>query len=101
MLVAVPVALYAGRIFYASAWRTLGQRRMGMDVPVAAAMLIALSASVLVTVLNAGEDWFDSVVMFIFLLRLGRYAVLGTREQACSEIGRASRGGMGWGGLVG
>jgi len=84
MLVAVPVALYAGRIFYASAWRTLGQRRMGMDVPVAAAMLIALSASVLVTVLNAGEDWFDSVVMFIFLLLLGRYAVLVTRQQAGS-----------------
>ena len=39
MIVAVPVALYAGRLFYQSAWRTLSNGRMGMDVPVAAAML--------------------------------------------------------------
>ncbi len=84
MLVAVPVALYSGRIFYQSAWRTLRQRRMGMDVPVAAAMLLALSASIIITLLDAGEDWFDSVVMFIFFLLLGRYAVLVTRQRSAS-----------------
>lgn len=84
MIVAVPVVLYSGRIFYLSAWRTLKRRHMGMDVPVAAAMLIALGASILITFLNAGEDWFDSVVMFIFLLLLGRYAVLITRQRAGS-----------------
>lgn len=84
MLVAVPVALYSGRIFYRSAWRTLASRRMGMDVPVAAAMLLALSASIVITLLDAGEDWFDSVVMFIFFLLLGRYAVLVTRQRSAS-----------------
>jgi len=84
MLVAVPVALYSGRVFYQSAWRTLGQRRMGMDVPVAAAMLLALTASVIITLLDAGEAYFDSVVMFIFFLLLGRYAVLVTRQRAGS-----------------
>jgi len=84
MIVAVPVALYSGRIFYQSAWRTLKQRRMGMDVPVAAAMLLALSASVVITFLDGGEAYFDSVVMFIFFLLLGRYAVLVTRQRAGS-----------------
>jgi Cu2+-exporting ATPase len=84
MVVAVPVALYAGRIFYASAWRTLKSRRMGMDVPVAAAMLLALTASIVTTLLDAGEAYFDSVVMFIFFLLLGRYAVLVTRQRAGS-----------------
>jgi len=84
MLVAVPVALYSGRIFYESAWRTLEQRRMGMDVPVAAAMLLALSASIVITLVDAGEAYFDSVVMFIFFLLLGRYAVLVTRQRAGS-----------------
>ena len=84
MLVAVPVALYSGRIFYISAWRTLKSRHMGMDVPVAAAMLLALTASIVITLLDAGEAYFDSVVMFIFFLLLGRYAVLVTRQRAGS-----------------
>ncbi|WP_376695819.1 heavy metal translocating P-type ATPase [Wenzhouxiangella sp. EGI_FJ10305] len=84
MIVAVPVALYSGRIFYESAWRTLKSRRMGMDVPVAAAMLLALTASIAITLLDAGEAYFDSVVMFIFFLLLGRYAVLVTRQRAGS-----------------
>ena len=82
MVVAVPVALYAGQLFYRSAWRTLKQGRMGMDVPVAAAMLLALFSSIVITLLNAGEAYFDSVVMFIFFLLLGRYAVLVARQHA-------------------
>lgn len=82
MIVAVPVCLYAGQIFYKSAWRTLIQGRMGMDVPVAAAMLLALFSSIVITLLNAGEPYFDSVVMFIFFLLLGRYAVMVARQNA-------------------
>jgi Cu2+-exporting ATPase len=82
MVVAVPVALYSGRIFYRSAWRTLKSGRMGMDVPVALAMLLALLASIVITWADAGETYFDSVVMFIFFLLLGRYAVLVARQKA-------------------
>lgn len=82
MVVAVPVCLYAGQIFYKSAWRTLIQGRMGMDVPVAAAMLMALFSSVYVTLFSYGDVYFDSVVMFIFFLLLGRYAVLVARQNA-------------------
>ena len=82
MVVAVPVSLYAGQLFYKSAWRTLRQGRMGMDVPVAAAMLLALFFSVYVTLFGSGDVYFDSVVMFIFFLLLGRYAVLVARQNA-------------------
>lgn len=82
MVVAVPVSLYAGQLFYRSAWRTLRQGRMGMDVPVAAAMLLALFFSVYVTLFGSGDVYFDSVVMFIFFLLLGRYAVLVARQNA-------------------
>ena len=82
MIVAVPVALYSGRIFYRSAWRTLKSGRMGMDVPVALAMLLALLSSIVITWAEAGETYFDSVVMFIFFLLLGRYAVLVARQKA-------------------
>jgi len=82
MVVAVPVALYSGRIFFRSAWRTLKSGRMGMDVPVALAMLLALFSSIVITWAAAGETYFDSVVMFIFFLLLGRYAVLVARQKA-------------------
>ena len=82
MIVAVPVCLYSGQLFYRSAWRTLVQGRMGMDVPVAAAMLLALFSSVFITLFGSGPVYFDSVVMFIFFLLLGRYAVLVARQNA-------------------
>lgn len=82
MLVAVPVALYSGRLFYRSAWSTLAAGRMGMDVPVAVALLVALTASVLITLSGGGETYFDSVVMFLFFLLLGRYAVVIARQRA-------------------
>ncbi len=82
MIVAVPVCLYSGQLFYKSAWRTLIQGRIGMDVPVAAAMLLALFSSVFITLFGSGAVYFDSVVMFIFFLLLGRYAVLVARQNA-------------------
>lgn len=82
MLVAVPVALYAGQSFYRSAWNTLKHGRLGMDVPVAIAILIALGSSIGITFFGSGETYFDSVVMFIFFLLLGRYAVMITRQNA-------------------
>lgn len=82
MLVAVPVALYAGQPFYRSAMNHLRQRHLGLDVPVAAAMLLALFSSVLITLFGEGEVYFDSVVMFVFFLLLGRYAVMLARQQS-------------------
>lgn len=82
MLVAVPVALYAGQSFYKSAWNTLKHGRLGMDVPVTVAILIALGSSIGITFFGSGETYFDSVVMFIFFLLLGRYAVMVTRQNA-------------------
>lgn len=82
MIVAVPVALYAGQPFYRSAASHLARRHLGLDVPVAAAMLLALFSSVLITLFGSGEVYFDSVVMFIFFLLLGRYAVMLARQHA-------------------
>lgn len=82
MLVAVPVALYAGQPFYRSALKHLAQRHLGIDVPVAAALLLALFASVLITLFGAGEVYFDSVVMFLFFLLLGRFAVMLARQRS-------------------
>jgi Cu2+-exporting ATPase len=61
------------RVFFEGAIRSLLARRPGMDVPVALAIGLAFIASCINFFRGAGEVWFDSVVMFIFFLSLGRY----------------------------
>ncbi len=73
LLVTLPVLLYSGRIYFEGAWRSIRVGRPGMDVPVAIAITLAFLASCYNFFRGAGEVWFDSVVMFIFFLSLGRH----------------------------
>lgn len=81
LVVTTPVLLYSGRIFYTSAWRSISHRRVGMDVPVALAISIAFIMSCINFLTGHGHVYFDSVVMFIFFLSLGRYAELIIRHR--------------------
>jgi len=81
LLVTLPVVLYAGRVFFAGAWAGLKARRPGMDVPVALAIGLAFAASCVNFFRGQGDVWFDSVVMFIFFLTLGRHMELILRHR--------------------
>jgi Cu2+-exporting ATPase len=81
LLVTLPVVLYSGRVFFEGAWRSLQARRPGMDVPVALAIGLAFAASCFNFFRGEGQVWFDSVVMFIFFLTLGRHIELGLRHR--------------------
>ncbi len=81
LIVTTPVLLYSGRVFYSSAWRSLSHRKIGMDVPVALAISIAFIMSCINFLTGNGHVYFDSVVMFIFFLSLGRYAELVIRHR--------------------
>jgi P-type Cu2+ transporter len=84
LVVTTPVLLYAGRPFFAAAYRSLAVRRVGMDLPVALGIGLAWSASAWNTLAGRGEVYFDSVVMFIFLLLLARYVEMLARHRAGS-----------------
>ena len=87
----LPVVGFAAAPFFAGAWRDLGLRRLGMDVPVALGIGVAFGASVVATVSGSGEVYFDSVTMFVFLLLLGRYLELIARQRstlALQQLGR-------------
>ncbi|NNF17898.1 MAG: cadmium-translocating P-type ATPase [Gammaproteobacteria bacterium] len=81
LLFCVPVVLYSAQPFFRGATRSLrGIRRwqdwfvgLSMDVPVAIAIGIAFSASVVATLSGKGMVYYDSVVMFTFLLLLARF----------------------------
>jgi P-type Cu2+ transporter len=84
LVVTAPVLVYAGRPFFAGAYASLRAHQVGMDVPVAIGIGLAFAASAWNTLQHSGDVYFDSVVMFIFLLLLGRYVEMLARHRAGS-----------------
>ena len=84
LLLTTPVLFYAGWPFLSSAMRAIKAYAINMDVPVAIALLLAYGASVWNTLAQHGDTYFDSVSMFIFLLTLGRFAVMTVRHRSHS-----------------
>lgn len=72
-LIALPVAAFAGRPFFQSAFAALKSRRLNMDVPISLGIILALGMSLVETVQHAEHAYFDSAVMLIFFLLCGRY----------------------------
>lgn len=73
LLVTAFIVTFSARGFFASAWRHLRHGALVMDLPVALAIGLAFAASVIATFQGGGEVYFDSVVMFTFLLLLARF----------------------------
>jgi Cu2+-exporting ATPase len=84
MLVTLPVVFYSAAPFFGAALRDLAQGRVGMDVPVSLAIVLAFAASVFNALRGSGEVYFDSVTMFVFFLLLGRFVEMQTRHKAGS-----------------
>jgi Cu2+-exporting ATPase len=87
----LPVVLYSAWPFFAGARRDLRGGRLGMDVPVALGVAVAFGASVAATLRGAGEVYFDSVTMFVFLLLLGRYFEILARQRAGGALSHLAR----------
>ena len=71
-LIALPAAAYAGRPFFASAWRALRARSLNMDVPISLGVILALAMSVIETAHHAKDAYYDSAIMLLFFLLVGR-----------------------------
>lgn len=97
--IALPTVAFAGRPFFASAWRALRAGRLGMDVPISLALILASGISVFETLHSGRHAYFDAAVMLCFFLLLGRYLDHRTRSIARSaaqeltalEVPRATR----------
>ncbi|MFV1972122.1 MAG: heavy metal translocating P-type ATPase [Thiohalobacterales bacterium] len=86
-----PVLLYSAAPFFQGAWRDLRNRRVGMDVPVALGILVAFSGSLHATWSGRGEVYYDSVVMFVFLLLLSRYFEIMARKHSAELAEQLTR----------
>ena len=82
--IALPTVFFSGQPFFRSAWRSLKARRLGMDVPISLALILASSISVFETWNSGHHAYFDAAVMLTFFLLLGRYLDHRTRAVARS-----------------
>lgn len=97
-LIAIPTVAFSGRPFFASAARSLRAGRLGMDVPISLALILATGISLYETAHSGHHAYFDAAVMLCFFLLLGRYLDHRTRaiarsaaeELAALEVPRAT-----------
>lgn len=68
----LPVVLFAGLPFYRAGWRTLIAKRPGMDVLISLGVFGAVIVSVVLLWRGSSEVYFDTAVMLIVLLLVGR-----------------------------
>ena len=71
-LIVLPAAAYAGQPFFKSAWRALRSGSLNMDVPISVGVILALAMSVVETANHAPDAYFDSAIMLLFFLLVGR-----------------------------
>src|SRR5690606_36906960 len=97
--IALPTLAFSGQPFFKSAWVSLKARRLGMDVPISLALILASAISLFET-FNGGEHaYFDAAVSLCFFLLAGRYLDYRSRaaarsaaeELAALEVPRATR----------
>ena len=96
--IALPTVFFAGQPFFRSAWAALRVGRLGMDVPISLALILASAISVYETMESGHHAYFDAAAMLCFFLLIGRYLDHRTRaiarsaaaELAALEIPRAT-----------
>lgn len=86
LILTVPVLLFSARPFFIGAIKDLKLKRAGMDVPVTLGLSLAFAASVWHTLTGVGDVYFDSVVMFVFLLLAVRLFELSARKRSAEKI---------------
>ncbi|MBL7890261.1 MAG: heavy metal translocating P-type ATPase metal-binding domain-containing protein [Bacteroidia bacterium] len=72
LFLALPVFFYSASDFFISAWKSLQQKYLNIDAPIALAILVTFSRSVYEIVSGTGAGYFDSMSGIVFFMLLGR-----------------------------
>ncbi|MCG3172616.1 MAG: putative copper-importing P-type ATPase A [Myxococcota bacterium] len=69
----IPAMIWGGDVFFKSAWRSIVHRAPNLDVPIVLGIAAGMIGGTVNVVRGAGEIYFDSLAMLIFLLLGGRW----------------------------
>ncbi len=83
-LIALPVIIYAARPFFSSAFKALRSKIMNMDLAISVAIFLACIVSLFESFRSAIHVYFDSAIMLVFFLLIGRYFDFKARKKAFS-----------------
>jgi len=84
--IGIPAILYAGRVFFASAWSALKHGRTNMDVPISIGVILATGLSFYETLTHGAEAWFDGTLMLLLFLLAGRVLDAMMRDRARAGV---------------
>jgi Cu2+-exporting ATPase len=89
-LIALPVIIFSARPFFTSAFRSVKAGFPNMDLAISIAIFLACVVSLFEAFRGGLHVYFDSVVMLIFFLLIGRYLDMKARKKAFSIVSEFS-----------
>ncbi|TDR32003.1 heavy metal translocating P-type ATPase [Hydromonas duriensis] len=82
----LPVMFFCATPIFKGAWAEIRMRQLGMDTPVAFALMVAFIASVYATITNVGHVYYDSITMFVGFLLSARYIQFRALNKAATYL---------------
>lgn len=73
LLLSLPVFFYGASEFFISAWKSIRQKFLNIDAPIALAIVITFARSVFEIVTDTGAGYLDSMTGIVFFMLLGRF----------------------------
>ncbi|MBL7911566.1 MAG: heavy metal translocating P-type ATPase metal-binding domain-containing protein [Bacteroidia bacterium] len=73
LFLSLPVFFYGASEFFTSAWKSIRQKFLNIDAPIALAILITFGRSVYEIVTDTGAGYLDSMTGIVFFMLLGRF----------------------------
>ncbi len=85
-ILGVIAVVFPGRTFFAGAIAALRTRTPHMDLPVALGLAVGTLAGIVSVLTGAGEVYFDSLAVLVFLLLLGRWIQFRQQQRAAQSV---------------
>ena len=85
-VLATPVLVYSGWIFFRGAYYGLKNRVVNMDLLVATGALLTYIYSLYITIIQSGEAYFDSVTMIITFVLVGKFLEVLSKKNAADTL---------------
>jgi len=73
LAIAFPAMLYSGRDYFVSAWKSLKQKQLNLDVPLALGIFVLFLRSAIEILTKTGPGFSDTLCGLIFFLLIGKW----------------------------